>query len=179
MVFAWKHSFSLFCKQDKKAKQTCTQYRQDTDVLADTVNAPVHKQIPFGSIESTYSYWLPFNLCKHAISCISIKVSSERKQLLLWRLLFCHSDDGNHTHVPLAHPWHNSSRQMNRQIRRPGRFTAPSAQHKPRRWHHVGLLMSALAKAQEGSTWHLRWKIQPAPLLRRWRWKMSPECRAH
>lgn len=173
IVFAWKHSFSLSCKQDKKAKQTCTQYRQDAGVHADKLNAPVHKQIPVGSFESTHSCWLPFNSCKHAVSCISIKVSSERKQSLLWRLLSCHSADGSCTHVA---PAHCSSRQMNRHIRRPGQFRAPSARHKPRRWHHVGLLMLALAEAREGSTWHLRWKMQRRPLLRRWRWEMSPEC---
>lgn len=39
IVFAWKHSFSLSCKQDEKTKQTCTQCRQDVGAHADTVNA--------------------------------------------------------------------------------------------------------------------------------------------
>lgn len=175
IVFAWKHLFSLSSKQDKMAKQTCTQCQQDAGVHADTVNAPVHKHIPVGSFESTNSCWRTFNLCKHSVSCISIKVSSEGKQLLLWRLLSCQSDDGSHNHVPVAH---NSSRQMSPRIRRPGRFTPPSARQKPRRWHRVGLFTSALAETWVGSTWHLRWKIQPRPLLRRWQWEMSPECRA-
>lgn len=166
IVFAWKHLFSLSCKHDEKTKQTCTHTGKTP------VNAPVHKQIPVGSFESTDSCWLPFNSCKHAVSWISIKVSLERKHYGGYYAV-TQTTGATLTHLPPTLGATAQGRWITRTVDPGGsRHLLLSIS----RWHHVGLLMSALVDAREGSTWHLWWKIQPRPLRRRWQWEMSLEC---
>lgn len=122
---------------------------------------------------------LPCKACsdKFTIDYISIKccpwlplpfLLSDTKAIIILSLI-----RWDPTHSANAHPWHNNPGQINRHINRHRRVSAPSARHKLRRWHHVGLLMLALVEAGEGSTWHLWWRIEPRPLLCRWGWEMS------